>query len=114
MPICVFVARFYKETYNLKSFKGQKTWCWVREQRKSKNVVNFKQKFKITIWMKRYNGMLLQFNFFLFSLKTFQMHMIRAGSSLLFMYMGYLTDKLVDEADAHFIIISTFIPLYSA
>ncbi len=30
MPICVFIARFYKETFNLQGYKGQKTWYWVR------------------------------------------------------------------------------------
>ncbi|ODM97619.1 hypothetical protein Ocin01_09060 [Orchesella cincta] len=29
MPICIFVARFYKETFNYLSFKGQKEWYWM-------------------------------------------------------------------------------------
>lgn len=29
MPICTFIARFYKETYNRQSYKGQRLWFWV-------------------------------------------------------------------------------------
>jgi hypothetical protein len=28
-PIVIFIARFYKETFNLHSFKGVKLWYWV-------------------------------------------------------------------------------------
>jgi hypothetical protein len=29
MPICVFIARFYKETFNTSTIKGQKAWYWM-------------------------------------------------------------------------------------
>jgi len=29
MPICVVIARFYKETFNMKTVKGAKPWYWV-------------------------------------------------------------------------------------
>lgn len=29
MPINTFIARFYKETFNIKQINGQKAWLWV-------------------------------------------------------------------------------------
>jgi len=29
MPVCSFIARFYKETFNVSRVKGVKAWFWV-------------------------------------------------------------------------------------
>ena len=29
MPVCSFIARFFKETFNVSKFKGVKMWFWV-------------------------------------------------------------------------------------
>lgn len=87
MPICVFIARFYKETFNLASFKGQRIWYWVCIVQKCFVLIIGSQA-----------GRINRMNLF-----CFQMHMVGAGGSTLLMYMGYFTDKLVDESDAHLV-----------